>query len=97
MAHRIIAKAVLSIVAPDVQEATGSPQMCGGQISDIKAAVHATRSAFEMEENEALLLVDAMNAFNALNLGGTTQYCAYLSAYYHHIHKLIQKPHRSAY
>ena len=66
-ARRIIAKAVLTIVAPDVQEATGCRQMCGGQISGIEAAVHATRSAFELEENEAVLLVDATNAFNALN------------------------------
>ena len=41
--------------------------MCGGQISGIEAAVHAARSAFELEENEAILLVDATNAFNALN------------------------------
>ena len=41
--------------------------MCDGQISGIEAAVHATRSAFELEENEAILLVDATNAFNALN------------------------------
>ena len=58
-AHRIIAKAVLSIV--------GCLQMCGGQISGIEAAVHATRSAFESDRCEALLLVDATNAFNALN------------------------------
>ena len=41
--------------------------MCGGQISGIEAAVHVARSAFELEENEAILLVDATNAFNALN------------------------------
>ena len=58
-AHRIIAKAVLSII--------GCLQMCGGQISGIEAAVHATRSAFESDRCEAVLLVDATNAFNALN------------------------------
>ena len=41
--------------------------MCGGQIAGIEAAVHATRSAFESVECEAALLVDATNAFNALN------------------------------
>ena len=66
-ARRIIAKAVLAIVGSDIQEATGCRQMCGGQISGIEAAVHAARSAFELEENEAILLVDATNAFNALN------------------------------
>lgn len=33
----------------------------------IEAAVHAARFAFELEENEAILLVDATNAFNVLN------------------------------
>ena len=41
--------------------------MCGAQISGIEAAVHAARSAFELEENEAILQVDATNAFNVLN------------------------------
>lgn len=66
-ARRIIAKAVLSIIGPDIQDASGCQQMCGGQIAGIEAAVHATRSAFESETCEAALLVDATNAFNSLN------------------------------
>ena len=66
-ARRIIAKAVLMIVGSDVQEAMGCLQLCGGQISGVEAAIHATRSAFESKECEAALLVDATNAFNALN------------------------------
>ena len=41
--------------------------MCGGQISGIEAAVHAVRSAFELETTEGVLLMDASNAFNNLN------------------------------
>ena len=63
-ARRIISKAVLSIVGPDIQDASGCQQMCGGQIAGIEAAVHATRSAFESVECEAALLVDATNALN---------------------------------
>ena len=66
-ARRIIAKAVLTIVGPDIQDASGCQQLCGRQISGIEAAVHAARSAFESEECQAALLVDATNAFNALN------------------------------
>ena len=77
-AHRIIAKAVLSIADPDIQDALGCLQLCGGQISGVEAAVHATRSgveaavhatrsAFESEECEAALFEDATNAFNSLN------------------------------
>ena len=66
-ARRIIAKAVLIIVGPDIQDATGCRQLCGGQTSGTEAAVHAARTAFELETTEAILLVDATNAFNALN------------------------------
>ena len=66
-ARRIIAKAVLFAIRTDVQTATGCIQLCGGQISGIEAAVHAVRSTFDLKENEAMLLVDASNAFNSLN------------------------------
>ena len=55
------------IVGPDIQDATGCRQLCGGQTSGTEAAVHAARTAFELETTEAILLVDATNAFNALN------------------------------
>ena len=66
-ARQIIAKAVLSIIKPDIQDATGCQQMCGGQICGIEAAVHAARQAFDSENCEAALLIDATNAFNSLN------------------------------
>ena len=66
-ARRIIAKAVLSEAKPDIQEASGCLQMCGGQIAGIEAAVHAVRTAFDSSDTEAVLLVDATNAFNSLN------------------------------
>ena len=57
----------MSIAKPDVQVATGCLQLCGGQISGIEAAVHAVRSAFEKDDSEAVLLIDATNAFNTIN------------------------------
>ena len=42
-AGRIIAKTVLSIAAPDIQDALGCLQLYGSQISGVEAAVHATR------------------------------------------------------
>ena len=44
-ARRIIAKAILNIARPDVQDISGCLQLCGGQISGIEAAVHAVRTA----------------------------------------------------
>ena len=66
-ARRILAKAVLSGMKPDIQDASGCLQICGGQISGIEAAVHAVRTAFDSSDTEAVLLVDATNAFNSLN------------------------------
>ena len=40
--------------------------MCGGLIGGIEAAVHA-RAAFNSNDTEAVLLVDATNAFNTPN------------------------------
>ena len=67
VARRIIAKAVLSIVELDVLEAAGSLQLCAGQDTGNEAAVHAMRAIFCDDSTEAVLLVDADNAFNCLN------------------------------
>ena len=45
----------------------GCVHLCGGQISGIEAAVHAVKLAFDSDESEAALLVDATNVFNSLN------------------------------
>ena len=65
--RQIIAKAVLSIVKLDVLEAAGSLQLCAGQDAGNEAAVHAMRAIFCDDSTEAVLLVDASNAFNCLN------------------------------
>ncbi len=67
VARRIIAKAVIQFGKEDIQQASGCQQLCGGQVSGIEAAVHAVRDMFNAEEEQALLLVDASNAFNSLN------------------------------
>ena len=66
-AQRIISKAVLLNTQTDLQDAIGPLQLCAGQIAGIKAAVHAMRTSFEDEDTDAVLLVDASNAFNSLN------------------------------
>ena len=65
--RRIIAKAILSVTSGDIQDAAGSLQLCAGQRSGTEAAVHAMNTVFKDEDCEAVLLVDASNAFNALN------------------------------
>ena len=41
--------------------------MCAGHESGSEAAIHAMRDMFEQDETEAVLLVDAANAFNSIN------------------------------
>lgn len=51
----------------DVIEASGSMQVCAGHQCGSEAAVHAMRTIFEADDTDAVLLVDATNAFNCLN------------------------------
>ena len=66
-ARRIIPKAILTITKLDIQKAAGSVQLCAGQISSIEAAIHAVDCLFQQKSTEAILLMDASNAFNSLN------------------------------
>ena len=42
-------------------------QLCAGQIAGIEAAIYFMRESFSSESTEAVLLVDASNAFNSFN------------------------------
>ena len=65
--RRIIGKCVMNIAKKDVVEASGSLQLCAGQRSGSEAAIHAIYTIFEADEADGVLLIDASNAFNALN------------------------------
>ena len=64
--RRICGKCVVNIVERDVAEASGSLQLCAGQKSGSEAAIHAMHRIFEADGTDAVLLMDASNAFNAL-------------------------------
>ncbi|CAM1327173.1 Uncharacterised protein r2_g3614 [Pycnogonum litorale] len=57
----------MNVVKPDIISATGALQVCAGQEAGIEAAVHSMRQIYEDNETEAVLLVDASNAFNSVN------------------------------
>ena len=65
--RRIIAKAILLVVKNDILETAGTQQLCARQTAGAEAAVHAVRESFDSPGIEAVLLVDATNAFNCLN------------------------------
>ena len=57
----------MKVVKSDVMEASGSLQLCTGQISRTGAAIHAMRNIFDADDTDVILLIDASNAFNSLN------------------------------
>ena len=65
--RRIIGKAVIAEIKPDLMDSAGSLQLCAGQKSGCEAAAHAMREIYQEEETDAVLLIDASNAFNCRN------------------------------
>ena len=65
--RRIMAKAILKIIGDDIQSAAGPLQACAGHEAGCEAAVHAMKEIYSHDDTEAILLVDATNAFNVIN------------------------------
>ena len=65
--RHILGKTLLCVVQADILEVAGTSQLCAGQGGGCEAAVHAVCHLFESPDCEAILFVDASNAFNLLN------------------------------
>ena len=65
--RRIICKSIMRVIERDVLCATAPLQLCVGVPSACEAAVHAVGGLFRSPFIQGILLVDASNAFNALN------------------------------
>ncbi len=65
--RRIMGKTVMGVLKPDIMQSCGSIQTCSGVESGIEAAVHAMSDKFKQEDTQAMILVDASNAFNSMN------------------------------
>ena len=65
--RRIIGKVIMKCAKQDLQSAVGSLQLCTGQDAGCEAAVHAMAHIYDEEDTEAMIFVDAANAFNRLN------------------------------
>ena len=90
--RRIVGKAVIAEIKPDLMESAGSLQLCAGQKAGCEAAAHAMREIYNEEETDGVLLIDASNAFNCLNrkaLLHNVQYiCPQLSTYVRNCYKV---------
>ena len=81
VSRRIIAKAILYVIRTDIQLAAGALQTCAGHDAGAEAAIHAMRDIFARENTDAVLLVDASNAFNQVNRQSALhniQFCVHL-------------------
>lgn len=65
--HRIMGKAVMLIVKPDILNSTGYEQMCAGQEGGCEVAIHAVHDLFECDSTHGFIQIDASNAFNSIN------------------------------
>ena len=65
--RRIICKSIVKVIEQDVLTSTAPLQVCVGLASACEAAVHAKDTLFRRPSIQGILLVDASNAFNALN------------------------------
>ena len=72
--RRIIGKCVTKVTKRDIIEASSSLQVCAGQKSGSEAAIHAMHNIFEADNTDAVLLIDAYNAFNSLNRAAALHY-----------------------
>ena len=57
----------MQIVKKDVTRAAGCLQLFAGQEAGSEAAIHTMSDIYENNDTEAVLLVDAENAFNSIN------------------------------
>ena len=65
--RRIIARAISYVLREDIKTAAGPLQLCAGQVSGCEAAIRAIKEIMDEPTNDAVLIVDASNAFNNLN------------------------------
>ena len=65
--RRIVAKCVTKVTKEEILEASGLLPLCAGHRRGIEASIHAVNNIFEADDTDAVLLIDATNAFNSLN------------------------------
>ena len=64
--RRIVGKVIVSILRDDIISSIGPLQVCAGQEPGWEAAIDAMYEMYK-EHSEAVLLLDAANAFNSVN------------------------------
>ena len=66
--RRIAEKAVMILLKKDVVQVAGLLYLRGGQVAGSELTIHAMHDIFNDNNMEGILLIDAENAFNSINL-----------------------------
>ena len=79
--RRIIGKVVSWVFKDDVMNTVGPLQVAAGMKSGSESAIHAIKEMFdEGDDGDAVILVDASNAFNSMNRGVARAYIMFESS-----------------
>ena len=65
--QRMAGKVIVSHLKEDIIQSVRSLQVCAEQDAGYESLIHAMRTIYEDQSGEAVLLVDASNAFNPIN------------------------------
>ena len=65
--RRIIGKTITKCLKSELRVLGSNYQLCLGQKCGIEYAIHTLRKQYERTDSDAMLLIDAENAFNSLN------------------------------
>ena len=65
--RRIVGKTITWALNDEIQTAAGPLQVSTGLKGGAEAAIHSMKKIFHEENTDAIILVDAANAFNRLN------------------------------
>ena len=88
--RRVITKAIVHSQRDEIKAICGKTQLAAGQSGGCEAAVHSLRDKFGEQECEAVLILDASNAFNAMNrklaLNNIAAICPILSTFTNNIY-----------
>ena len=65
--RRLVGRAVIQCIKTDLLRAIGNKQLCVSHIAGCEAALHTLTNVLNNDDSEAILFVDASNAFNSIN------------------------------
>ena len=71
--RRLVGRAVIQCIKTDLLCAIGNQQLCTSHIAGCEAAFHTLTNVLNNDDCEAILFIDASNAFNSINCQVTMQ------------------------